>query len=138
MLSRDRLYSSSPSLLPMIYLESSSNLPMDNLCGRVSTYLEGKANPRSTFNRLLFGPMPSGVGYSSKYLTSCGSQELQLYTPNCHTLVEHDLRAFYSEHKDLYLTFREIHSQSFEILSLSTSVSLFETGIIALNPILAP
>ena len=121
----------------MIYWSLALTYPWTTLCGRVSTYLEGQANPKSTFNRLLFGPIPSGVGYSSKYLTTCGSQELQLYTLTA-TLVEHDLRAFLLGTQRLYVTFREIHSQPSEILSLSTSVSLFETGIKVVDLLLTP
>jgi len=98
------------------------------LHSRVSTYLEGKADCDSIFDGLAFGPIPSGVEYSSKYLISRGPQESQHCTLT-DTLVEHDLRSSLSGTQGLYVTFREIHSQPSEILSLSTSVSLFETGI---------
>jgi F-type H+-transporting ATPase subunit beta len=71
------------------------------------------------------GPILSS---SSSYIIACASQSFQLYTLS-EAILEHDLRASLPGTQRLYVTSREIHSQPSEILSLSTSVSLFETGI---------
>jgi len=66
--------------------------------------------------------------FTHSYIIACAPQASQFCTLS-EAILEHDLRASLSGTQGLYVTSREIHSQPCEILSLSTSVSLFETGI---------
>ena len=66
--------------------------------------------------------------FTHNYIITCAPQAFQFYTLS-EAILEHDLRASLPGTQRLYVTSREIHSQPCEILSLSTSVSLFETGI---------
>ena len=66
--------------------------------------------------------------FTHSYIIACAPQAFQFYTLS-EAILEHDLRASLLGTQRLYVTSREIHSQPCEILSLSTSVSLFETGI---------
>ena len=66
--------------------------------------------------------------FTHSYIIACAPQAFQFYTLS-EAILEHDLRASLPGTQRLYVTSREIHSQPCEILSLSTSVSLFETGI---------